>query len=160
MGSISGMVTSGDNAAIPDATVALWMMDGDVITGLLEIEDNPQYTTNQTSPVVGLYSFFNVPSGVYNITAEKDGYWFFTEAVVTEGTTTANIVIPEYVASEYPAGLGPYEPPERQYFTYVPVIINRTPPEPTITRTSGPDILAFAIAMLFALSIVRKRKKI
>lgn len=153
-GSITGIVTSANNAAVPDAVVTLWaIVDG--TPALSVAPNNPQYTSNFSSSVPGMYAFTNVPPGVYNITAEKGGHLFYTMIdLKSGGTATANIVIPEPI--EALATATP-QPTPKTYYTYVPVRVSSPLPQAT-TRSPGFEALTLISAIPLAI-LIRKRLK-
>lgn len=149
-GSISGIVTSANNANVPDAVVTLWSAEGSSPT-LAYVPHNPQNTTDYSSPTPGMYTFTYVPPGTYNVTAMKDGNWFYTTVNMTGGTVTANIVIPYYLEMATPT---PTPAPRAQY-TYVPINISSPLPRAT-TRSPGLTTAMALLSMLLAV-LVRKR---
>ena len=154
-GSITGIVTSANNAAIPDAVVTLWAVeDGTPVQAV--VPDNPQYTSNFSTSLPGAYVFTGVPPGRYNVTAARGEYAYYTEVDLAGGTATANIVIPEYIDVRNISSPTPLPTP-KTYYTYVPVRISS--PVPTVTaRSPGPGALA-AMAALFLALIIGKRPK-
>ena len=96
-GTITGIVLSSVGShAVPDAVVTLY----DEYGNLAPVPDNPQQSSSGIGNNAGIYTFYDVPPGVYNVTAEKGGIMFFAIADVTSGTATANVVLPEYVETE------------------------------------------------------------
>lgn len=146
-GSITGIVTSANNAAVPGATVTLWaIVDG--VPVLSVAPNNPQYTSNFSSSLPGAYAFTGVPSGKYNVTAAWGENWYYAEVNLTGGTATANIVIPEYIdvlAIKEPTPV----PTPKAYYTYVPVRVSSPLPQAT-TRSPGFGSLAALSAILMA----------
>jgi hypothetical protein len=119
-GTITGIVmSSAGSHAVPDAVVTLY----DEYGNIAPVPDNPQQSSSGIGNNAGIYTFYDVPPGVYNVTAEKGGIMFFAIADVTSGTATANIVLPEYVETE-PAYQEP-TPVPRPYFTYVPIKVGK-----------------------------------
>jgi hypothetical protein len=154
-GSITGIVTSANNQAIPDAAVTLWAIENGTAAQAV-VMNNPQYTSNFSSSLPGAYVFTNVPPGVYNITAVWGSDWFYTQVNLTGGTVTANIVIPVYtdVLSIYqPTPI----PTPKTYYTYVPVRLASPPPQAT-TRSPGFEWAVTAIALLIAMAARRRLK--
>lgn len=145
-GAVTGMVLAGgNNAAVPDAVVTLWEVDSEGSNiAIAPIPNNPQYTSNLSSTVVGVYTFFDVPYGTYNITVDKGGRSFFARVYVTSGTTTANIVLPEYNET---ATLSETSPEPSVYYTYVPVTIATTSPGPAALESPGFDGITLIIAL-------------
>ncbi len=120
-GTITGIVLSSVGShAVPDAVVTLY----DEYGNLAPVPDNPQQSSSGIGNNAGIYTFYDVPYGIYNVTAEKGGILFFAIADVSGGTATANIVLPEYVESE-PAYQEP-TPVPRPYFTFVPIKVGKT----------------------------------
>ncbi len=122
-GTITGIVMSSVGShAVPDAVVTLYDESGN----LAPVPDNPQQSSSGIGNNAGIYMFYDVPPGVYNVTAEKGGIVFFAIVDVSTGTATANVVLPEYVETE-PAYRPPEEiaPPPKPYFTYVPVKVGK-----------------------------------
>ncbi|HEY3422099.1 MAG TPA: carboxypeptidase-like regulatory domain-containing protein, partial [Methanocellaceae archaeon] len=150
-GIITGMVTSANNAAVPDATVTLTDVENGSAVDF--VPNNPQQTSNFSSSLPGTYTFTDVPYGTYYVLAQKDGYSFFTTIEVKAGTATANIVIPEYVA---PATATPQ--PARQRYTYVPVKIAPAPAQATTSRSPGFDLILAFLALTMSIMIVKARK--
>ncbi|HTY90032.1 MAG TPA: carboxypeptidase-like regulatory domain-containing protein [Methanocella sp.] len=146
-GSITGIVTSANNAAVPGATVTLWAIeDGTPVFAV--VPNNPQYTSNFSSSLPGAYAFTGVPPGTYNVTAEWNGSWFYTQVNLTSGTVTANIVIPVYVdvlSIRPPMAI----PAPKTYYTFVPVRVSSPMPQPTTARSPGFE----AIILLFGICI-------
>jgi hypothetical protein len=122
-GTISGIVLSSVGShAVPDATVTLY----DEYGNFAAVPNNPQQSSSGIGNNAGVYTFFDVPYGVYNVTAEKGGIMFFAIVDLSGGTATANIVLPEYVETEpaYRPDLGS-PPVQKPYITFVPVIVGR-----------------------------------
>lgn len=155
-GSITGIVTSANNAAVPGATVTLWaIVDG--IPVLAVAPYNPQYTSNFSSSLPGAYAFTGVPPGTYNVTAEWNGSSFYTTVNLTGGTATANIVIPEYIdvlAIQEPTPV----PTPKSYYTYVPVRVSSPLPQATTARSPGLEI-PIALLSIFLATFHRTRPR-
>ncbi|WP_174590626.1 carboxypeptidase-like regulatory domain-containing protein [Methanocella conradii] len=150
-GSISGIVTSANNAAVPDAVVTLWaILDGTPV--FAAVPNNPQYTSNFSSTLPGAYTFTHVPVGRYNVTAAWGDYWYYTEVNLIGGTATANIVIPAYINV---TALATPLPTPKTYYTYVPVEVSSPLPQAT-TRSPGFGALIALIAILIV-AFSRKR---
>ncbi|HUL61610.1 MAG TPA: carboxypeptidase-like regulatory domain-containing protein, partial [Methanocella sp.] len=115
---ITGVVLSSiGSQSVPDATVTLYDMDG----YLVDVPDNPQQSSLGVGTSAGVYTFYDVPMGTYNVTAEKNGVLYFAYAdLTTEGTATANIVLPDY-AEPGPIS-GPSGPPlPGAYYYFLPI---------------------------------------
>jgi len=150
-GIITGMVTSANNAAVPDATVTLTSIDNGSAVDF--VSNNPQLTSNFSSSLPGTYTFTDVPYGTYYVIAEKDGYSFYTTVDVKAGTSTANIVISNYTA---PETVTPQ--PTRQRYTYVPVKIAPAPAQTSISRSPGFDPMIAFLALAAGVMILKARK--
>ena len=104
-GTINGMVMDKHRNGIPNATVTLWATrwanDTYENVKAVEIKDNPQLTIGDPMvAAIGVYNFFDVPMGIYNITAEKEGHmWFAWVNVSHSGMHTNNIALPDYMIS-------------------------------------------------------------
>jgi hypothetical protein len=142
-GTITGIVLSSvDSHAIPDALVTLYDMDGNIVP----VPENPQFTSSGIGNNAGIYTFFDVPYGIYNITAAKGDVWFFAivDLGVGQGTVTANIVLPEYVET-MPAYQLPPEPTPipKPVVDFVPIRTGKAP-APTLPDEGLPIGLAVA----------------
>jgi hypothetical protein len=152
-GSIAGIVTSANNAAVPDALVTLWTIeDGKMVEAA--VPNNPQYTSNFSSPLPGAYAFTNVPPGVYNVTAIWNDYWYYNEVNLTGGTVTANIVIPEYIDVLNITAVTPLPTP-KTYYTFVPVRVSS--PLPKEAGCQRPLVLGLGGARLDLAGLVPYR---
>ena len=155
-GSITGMVTSANNAAVPDAVVTLWSVQSGT-PEFISMAGNPQLSSNFSSPTPGIYAFTNVPPGLYNVTAEWQDSWFYTTVNLTDsGTVTANIVIPVYLNASDLATPAP-QPSAVTYYSYVPVKLSSPLPQAT-SRSPGLEALA-AMAAIPMAALARKRLK-
>ncbi len=156
-GSVTGIVTSANNAAIPGATVTLWaIVDG--VPVMAVVPNNPQYTSNFSSTLPGAYVFTSVPPGLYNVTAQWGESWFFTQVNLTGGTATANIVIPQYIdvlSIKEPTPV----PTPKTYYTYVPVRVSSPLPQATAARSPGFGVLTMAMALMLALAAQKMRRR-
>ncbi len=145
-GSITGIVTSADNAAVPDAPVTLWaVVDGVMLEAA--VPNNPQLTSNFSTSLPGAYAFTNVPPGRYNVTAVWGEYSYYAEVNLTGGTATANIVIPEHIGVP---GIFAPAPTPKTYYTFVPVRISSPLPQATVARSPGFGALAILMAVPLA----------
>jgi hypothetical protein len=153
-GSITGIVTSANNAAVPDAVVTLWaIVDGTPVQAV--VPNNPQYTSNFSTTLPGAYAFTSVPPGKYNITAARGQYLYYAEVNLTGGTATANIVIPENIDVLNISAPTP-PPTPRTYYTYVPVRVSSPVPQ-AIARSPGFEGLIVLLAIPIA-AFTRTRK--
>jgi hypothetical protein len=104
-----------------------------------------------------MYAFTNVPPGLYNVTAEWQGDWYYTTVNLSnEGTVTANIVLPIYLNASDIATPTP-QPTAVTYYTYVPVKISSPLPQAT-SRSPGFEALVVIIAIPLA-ALAGKRLK-
>ena len=81
-------------------------------TGIVKIPENPQQSNDGRTAAVGMYTYYRVPWGLYNVTAEKEGHVYYAVFVLGPnyatsaagsgnfngeiGTATHNIAIPDY----------------------------------------------------------------
>jgi hypothetical protein len=156
VGAITGVILSSVGShAVPNANVALY----DEYDNLAAVPENPQLSSNGTGNNGGVYMFYDVPYGLYNVTAEKGGVEFFAIVNLSSGTATANVVLPEYVETE-PAYQEPLPqevpaPAPRPLRYFLPITVGKTP-------ASGPpdEGLPFGLATLggiFALFLFTRR---
>lgn len=154
-GSVTGIVTSANNAAVPGATVTLWaIVDGTPV--LAVVPNNPQFTSNFSSSLPGMYTFTGVPPGRYNVTAAWGENWYYTKVNLTGGTATANVVIPEYIdvlAIKEPTPI----PTPKTYYTFVPVRVSSPMPQATVARSPGFEALIMIMALPVAARKLLKR---
>jgi hypothetical protein len=155
-GAITGVVLSSvDSHAVPEATVTLY----DEYGYLVDVPDNPQLSSSGNGNNAGIYTFTDVPLGIYNVTAEKGGISFFAIVDLSPGTATANIVLPEYAETE-PAYM-PYRPPEAlsptpQPLTYfLPIRVGKMPA--SAPRGEGLPFGLATIGGIFALILFTRR---
>lgn len=100
---VSGMVVDRHKNGIPGAIVTMYevVWDGETYKNIRELNSsiNPQYTVSDPAiAAIGTYTYFDVPLGTYNLTAEKDGHlWFALVNATQPGTYTNNIAIPDYL---------------------------------------------------------------
>jgi hypothetical protein len=156
-GAITGIVTSANNAAVPDATVTLHaVVDGAEAQAV--VVNNPQRTSNFSSSLPGAYVFIGVPYGKYNVTAMWDGRSYSTEVNLTGGTATANIVIPEYIDVMAIRQAMPVPTP-RTYYTYVPVRLASPLPQATAAKSPGLEAPVALLAILMAMAVKRRLER-
>jgi hypothetical protein len=143
-GAITGVIlSSAGSHAVPNANVALY----DEYDNLADVPDNPQLSSNGTGNNGGIYMFYDVPYGLYNVTAEKGGIEFFAIVNLSAGTATANVVLPEYVETE-PAYREPLPrevptPTPRPLRYFLPITVGKMP------ASAAPDEgLPFGLAAL------------
>ncbi|WP_052309957.1 carboxypeptidase-like regulatory domain-containing protein [Methanocella arvoryzae] len=156
LGTITGVITTGNRQAVPDALVTLYDMDGDYVF----VPDNPQFSSNGTGNNVGVYTFTDVPSGTYNVTAIKGDSEFFAIARLESGTATANIVLADYYVTPEdfmppPAVREPELERPRQYFSFVPATFGKMPP--ATAAVTYPFSRAVATSTAYALLLAGSR---
>jgi len=149
---ITGVVLSSGSQSVPDATVTLYDMDG----YLVDVPNNPQQSSGGMGTEAGIYTFYNVPPGVYNVTAEKNGVLYFAIADVSGGgTATANVVLPGYFEPGPIQGPSP-APLSGVYYYFFPVRLGREE-----TGSLAGEGLLFGMALiggLGALTLFASRK--
>ena len=155
-GSITGIVTAANNVAVPNATVTLWSIETGVPV-YVPIPGNPQYSSDLSGSIPGMYAFTNVQPGIYNVTAQWNEYWFYTTVNFTGGTATANIVIPQSLDASLFATPTP-EPTARTFYTFVPLKVSSPLPMAT-TRSPGFEALLLIIAIPLAGLLIKRRKQ-
>lgn len=125
-GTVSGMVTDRNQNGVPYAKMTLWVWNGTDNIGILDAPDNPQLTNDGSTAAIGTYTFSQVPSGTYNLTAEKDGHVYFAMVYMNVGTYTANVAFPDYV---FPG-----------FITSTPEpVVTAVPATPTPTEAASPS---------------------
>jgi hypothetical protein len=152
-GTITGVVLSSvGSQAVPDATVSLYDMDGN----LAAVPENPQQSSGGVGSNAGVYTFYDVPPGVYNVTAEKNGVSYFAIADLSAGgTATANVVLPDYAETAPIYGPSP-EPMPKPFYYFLPLRLGKV--EAALAPGEG---LPFGIAVvggLGALALFASRK--
>lgn len=162
-GTISGMVTDQNKNGVPNATVKLYRTivneSGIWSTTLFESPENPQWTVSRPEvAAIGTYTYYKIPSGIYNVTAEKadasgNVYLWFAHVNLTEGTATNNVAIPGLVIS-LPGTPTPTLSPT-QAVTPSPTPQGATP---TTTPTPGFEVV-FALAGLMGVAYLLARKE-
>jgi PGF-CTERM protein len=165
-GTISGMVTDKNKNGVPNATVKLWttdIFDNGTIANkkLYESPENPQQTVSRPEiAAIGTYTYYRIPSGIYNVTAEKadaagNNHIWFAIVNLTVGTATNNVAIPDLVITVPPT-------PTTAPATATPVPATATPvpatPTPTPTPTPGFETV-FALAGLLGVAYLIARKE-
>lgn len=152
-GTITGVITSGSSQAVPDALVTLTDMDGNFVA----VPDNPQFSSNGTGNNVGVYTFYEVPPGTYNVTAEKGDSLYFAIATVDGGTASNNIVLPNYTVTEcdFPSPVTGVAECPRPYVTFVPATFGRA--LPSASSGSWPFRLTLTGPITFALLVYSSR---
>jgi PGF-CTERM protein len=172
-GTVSGIVTDQNKVGIPYANVTLWIAKQNSTTAeqfdnqkILKIPENPQQSNDGRTAAVGMYTYYRVPWGLYNVTAEKEGHvWYAVFALGPNyitgapssmsgeiGTATHNIAIPDYA----------YMPPATPTPTITPtataVVSAPATATPTATPTPGFEAL-FALAGLLGVAYMITRKE-
>ncbi len=151
--SISGRVYDANHNAIPNAKVTLYNTKFTLeysATDPVKSPNNPQYTSNGSTSLTGLYVFTGLSSNVYIVTAEKDGIAYSKTVLLNEGTQTADITIPGYVEKTYSSS--PTVTP-RPSPTYTNVIPTASVPMPDIGAALG-DLARLALMALVGLQLV------
>ena len=162
-GTISGMVTDKNKNGVPGATVTLWTAkkneSGTWNTAVYLSPDNPQQTVSRPEvAAIGTYTYYRIPEGLYNVTAEKadaagnNHLWFAVVNLTAEmGTATHNVAIPDLIIST-PS----ITPTPTQTVTATP-----TPTEvPTVTPKPSPGFeIVFALAGLLGVAYLLARKE-
>jgi PGF-CTERM protein len=163
-GTISGMVTDKNKNGVPNATVKLWRTiandSGVFSTTLYPSYENPQQTVSRPEiAAIGTYTYYRIPSGIYNVTAEKEdasgnNHIWFAIVNLTVGTATNNVAIPDLVIST----------PIVSTPTPTPTAVTVTPtPTPTATPTPTPSTpgfeMVFALAGLLGVAYLIARKE-
>ena len=163
-GTISGMVTDKNKNGVPNATVKLWRTttndSGIWSTTLYPSYENPQQTVSRPEiAAIGTYTYYRIPSGIYNVTAEKtdasgNNHVWFAIVNLTVGTATNNVAIPDLVISTPPVTGTP-----TVTVTAAPSTPTPTPtPTPTSTPTPGFEMV-FALAGLLGVAYLIARKE-
>jgi hypothetical protein len=104
MNSISGRVYDANHNAIPGAKVTLYYTKFLLEykpAGQVKIANNPQFTSDGSKSLTGLYLFSGLSSEVYIVTVEKDGIAYSENVQVIEGTKTVDLTIPGYIEKNY-----------------------------------------------------------
>ena len=165
-GTISGMVTDKNKNGIPNATVKLWTTKWANETyeavKLVKSPENPQYTVSRPEiAAIGTYTYYRVPSGIYNLTAEKadssgNVHMWFAIVNLTVGTATNNVALPDYVV---PSEVVTATPSAGTPTPTATVIASPTATPPTTpTPTPGFETV-FALAGLLGVAYLIMRKE-
>jgi|AGTN01.3.fsa_nt_gi hypothetical protein len=163
-GTISGMVTDKNKNGVPGATVTLWTAKRNTTgvwnTAVYLSPDNPQQTVSRPEvAAIGTYTYYRIPEGLYNVTAEKtdaagnNHLWFAVVNLTAEmGTATHNVAIPDLIIST------PTITPTQQAGTPTPTV---APTEvPTVTPKPSPGFeIVFALAGLLGVAYLLARKE-
>jgi PGF-CTERM protein len=179
-GTISGMVTDMNKNGVPNATVTLYYTTQNAsgvfndytrgnngvgnapgTNGLVRTPENPQKTVQRAEvAAIGTYTYFRIPSGIYNVTAEKadasgNNRMWFAIVNLTVGTATNNIAIPSLVIN-VPSPTAVVTP----VITPAPTAVITPAPTtaPTSTPTPGFE-LVFALAGLLGVAYLIARKE-
>jgi PGF-CTERM protein len=179
-GTISGMVTDMNKNGVPNATVTLYYTTQNASgvfndytrgnngvgtapgnNGLVRTPENPQKTVQRAEvAAIGTYTYFRIPSGIYNVTAEKadasgNNRMWFAIVNLTVGTATNNIAIPSLVIN-VPSPTAVVTP----VITPAPTAVITPAPTtaPTSTPTPGFE-LVFALAGLLGVAYLIARKE-
>ncbi|CAJ37271.1 PGF-CTERM sorting domain-containing protein [Methanocella arvoryzae] len=164
-GTISGMVTDKNKNGIPNATVKLWTTkwanDTWESVRLVKSPENPQYTVSRPEiAAIGTYTYYRVPSGIYNLTAEKadssgNVHMWFAIVNLTVGTATNNVALPDYVVPSEVVTATPVVTPS---VTATPTATQTVTPTATPTPTPGFETV-FALAGLLGVAYLIMRKE-
>jgi|AGTN01.2.fsa_nt_gi hypothetical protein len=155
-GTITGVILASPGShAVPNANVLLL----DEYGNLANVPENPQLSSNGTGNNAGIYTFTDVPPGIYNVTAEKGGISFFAVVDLSSGTTgtaTANVVLPGYVETEpaYREFLPP-SPTPRPLRYFLPITVGEMPAKDTLGE--GLPFGLAAVGGLFAMVLFTRR---
>jgi len=174
-GTISGMVTDKNKNGIPNATVKLWTVkwanDTYENQKLVKSPENPQQTVSRPEiAAIGTYTYYMIPSGIYNLTAEKADstgtvHMWFAIVNLTVGTATNNVALPDFVVTT------PVQPTATPTVTATPQTTTATPtPTATATAVATPTAtpspstspgfeLAFALVGLLGVAYLIMRKE-
>jgi len=174
-GTVSGIITDQNKVGIPYANVTLWNAEQNSTvaeqydnTGIVKIPENPQQSNDGRTAAVGMYTYYRVPWGLYNVTAEKEGHVYYavfvlgpnyaTSAAGSQnfngeiGTATHNIAIPDYA---YMAPVAPTSTP-----TPTATVTATATATATATPTPSPGFEAlFALAGLLGVAYLITRKE-
>lgn len=152
--SISGRVYDANHNAIPNAKVTLYNTKFTleyVASDPVKSASNPQYTSNGSMSLTGLYVFTGLSSNVYIVTAEKDGIAYSETVLLNEGTKTADITIPGYIDKTYSSS--PTVTP-RPSPTYTHVIPTASVPMPSDIGATFGDFARLSLMALVGLQLV------
>jgi PGF-CTERM protein len=178
-GTISGMVTDMNKNGVPNATVTLYYTTQNASgvfndytrgnngvgnapgnNGLVRTPENPQKTVQRAEvAAIGTYTYFRIPSGIYNVTAEKadasgNNRMWFAIVNLTIGTATNNIAIPSLVINV------PTTPSVTPIITAIPSATPTPTPSPSPTATPTPGFeVVFALAGLLGVACLTPRKE-
>jgi hypothetical protein len=172
-GTVSGIVTDQNKVGIPYANVTLWyaVQNSSIAeqydnNGIVKIPENPQQSNDGRTAAVGMYTYYRVPWGLYNVTAEKEGHVYYAvfalgPSSVTGvtgfsgeiGTATHNIALPDYA----------YMPPGTVTVTAIstPAMNDATMiPTATLIPTPSPGFQTlFALAgFIFVASMIARKE--
>lgn len=143
VGSISGVVRDDRQNGVPGAEVTLY--DCVNINGKYEnrfkvdTANNPQFTSDGSKSVAGLFVFTSITRGTYNLTVTKDGYTASKIVSVYGGTVTQNIDLAGYAYGVKPSP--------------TPIIATATP-QPTSQPTNQPTNTSEIISIYEVLKIL------
>jgi hypothetical protein len=101
-GIIWGIVYHPNRIILPGANVTLWYGKYNDTIGkwekgeIVNISGNPQLSNNGKSGLAGEYRFNNLQQGTYYVTAEKNGYSYYTIVQLKSNFAINFIVLPHY----------------------------------------------------------------
>ncbi len=151
--SISGRVYDANHNAIPNAKVTLYNTKFTLQYEAAEpvkSPNNPQFTSNGSTSLTGLYVFTGLSSNVYIVTAEKDGIAYSETVLLNEGTKTADITIPGYVEKTYSSSPTPTPRASPTYTQVIPTSV----PIPSDVGASLGELARLSLIALVGLQLV------
>ena len=172
-GTVSGIVTDQNKVGIPYANVTLYYAVQNTTVaeqydnnGIVKIPENPQQSNDGRTAAVGMYTYYRVPWGLYNVTAEKNGHIYYAVFALGPssitgvnnlngeiGTATHNIVIYDFADFDFPPPMINDATPTPS--TTVPAISTVTP---SMIPSPGFEAL-FTLAGLLGVAFLIKKKK-
>lgn len=113
--SVSGRVYDANHNAIPGAKVTLYytkFLGTDYVAAEpVKMAGNPQYTSNGSTSLTGLYQFSGLVPDVYIVAVEKEGVAYSEKVLLREGTKTADLTLAGYIEKNYTATPKPTNKP-------------------------------------------------
>lgn len=101
-GSIAGLALDKDGIGIPNGNITVW--DSHYSTsnnkwendGIKKTLENPQLSNDGRGASAGLFVFYRLKAGTYNISAERYGHLNSSIVTIENGTNTCLINLPDY----------------------------------------------------------------